>query len=77
MRLGLEEPRATICCRQARSMVSSPAAASWAAHASVCHSHGWMKVGGLQLGGVQELDALPEVVEHGAARHALSAGDGL
>ena len=42
-----------------------------AAHASVCHSHGWMNMGALQLVGVQLLVELPEVVLQGAFLHTV------
>ena len=44
-----------------------------AAQASFCHSHGWMKIGALQLVGVQLLAEVPEVVLQSAF---CSGGDG-
>ena len=41
--------------------------AVWPEQASVCHSHGWMKAGGLQWEGVQPLDEVPAVVLQDAA----------
>ena len=43
------------------------------AHAGVCHSQVWMKLGGLQLVDVQLLADVPEVLLQGVARHAPPA----
>ena len=42
-----------------------------AAQAGVCHSQVWMKIGALQLVGVQLLAEVPEVVLQGAFLHAV------